>query len=314
MSAIVAKSYIALIKQNPSTPLVVPTTPLLQKVNFLSADLMGEVATKSSNHVRSDRMQTDLIRMGLTVKGGYAFEFQYANSLLDDVLAGFMWSTWSAGGTLTSIIKNASVYQPFYIEQGHTDIDQYHKFVGMCPNVFTLEIPEKGEITGSFQFIGLTTSLEQVITTGATYAEPTTNPVFSSGYNISQIAIDGSAIDSCIIKNMSLEVNHNVTAKTGPGVIGACETNPHRLTISGKMTAYFEDEIMYERLHNGTPFSLAITLLDSNAKSYKITLPRCFLSENKAPLSGVDDDVMENLAFVAARDSVSSCMMQIEKN
>jgi hypothetical protein len=313
MSAIVSKSYIALIKQTPATPLTIPTSPVMQKVNFLTADLAGEVMTKASNHVRADRASTDLIRMGLDVKGGYTFEFQWENSLADELLAGFMWSTWGTGGTLSKIIKNGSTYQPFFIEQGHTDIGQYHRFLGMACNVLTLSIPDRGEITGGYQFIGLSTSLEDAVPSGATYTAAASTPVFSAGYNVSQIAIDGTPLSSCIIKNVSLELNNNVTPKTGPGVIGACETNPHRLTITGKMSAYFENDDMYDRLHNGTPFALKITLLDSNSKSYIITLPRLFLSANKAPLGGVDEDVMENLEFTAAYDGTATCMMQIEK-
>jgi hypothetical protein len=110
VSATGSRSYIAIIKQVPATPRVVPTTPVMQKVNFVSEDMITDIDTKISEHVRDDRMTADLTPIGLNVSGGYNFEFQYENSLTDGLLAAFLWSSaWStpiagidiAGGTFT---------------------------------------------------------------------------------------------------------------------------------------------------------------------------------------------------------------------
>jgi len=314
-SATGSQAYVAVIKQNPSTPKAIPATPVMQKVNFVSDDLGTSITTKVSDHIRDDRMTSDITTTGFEVGGGYDFELQYENSLLDELLLGFLWAEqWDAGGSLTSIAKNGKFYQPFFIERGHVDVGEYFKFLGMACNVLSLEFADQSDVVGSYQFIGLTSQVDQAVETGATYTDSTQNQVFSTVTNIPEITIDGVAQEGCFIKEMTMEINNNVTPKTGIGQLGACETNPHRLEIKGGITMYFEDSAMYERLLNGMAFAITLTLEDAAANSYIITLPRVKLDADTINVTGVDDEVMDDASYVALYDDTLGCMIQIEKS
>ena len=307
--------YIAMVKQNPATPRVIPATPVMQKVNFKSDDLGDKISTKTSEHIRSDRATTDVTITGIETLGGYEFEFQYENSLLDELLLAFLWAEeWTEGGSLTSQAKNGSFYQPFFIERGHLGVSQYFKFIGMSANTLSLEFKDQSDVTGSYQFVGLTSKEEGAIETGATYTEQTDNPVFSCVTNMGDISIDGVAQDSCLVKEWTLEIDNQVTGKTGVGVMGACETNPHRMSITGDLSMYFTDMAMQTRLKNGTPFSFSWTMTDSLANVYKFTLPRVKLESNEIFVEGEDDDEMNNASYVATYDKVTGCMIMIEKS
>ena len=300
-SATGSQAYVAVIKQDPATPRAIPPTPVMQKVNFVSDDLGTAITTKTSDHIRDDRMTTDITTTGIAVGGGYEFEFQYENSLGDELLAGFLWAEeWVGnvdvdveGGTLVqagsvldltaatdkpvlvlgqkikfsetleednskvftiieitgvdtyivepvpasevfllgvtadgSMIRNGKFYQPFFVERGHTDVSEYFKFLGMSCNVLALSFADQSDVTGSYQFTGLTAQVDPDVEAGATYEPVTDTPVFSTVTNMPTISIDGVIQEGCLIKEMSLEVNNNVTPKTGLGVFGACCNHP----------------------------------------------------------------------------------------
>lgn len=308
-SATASRSYVAVIKQTPSTPRVIPTNPVMQKVNFTSDDLKLNVTTKESAHIRSDRSTTDLTRVGYAVDGGYNFEWQYENSLTDGLLLSFLWCQQYT----VNVAKNGSFYQPFFIERGHTDVAQYFRFIGMACNKMTLNFPDQGEVTGSYQFVGMESSINAAVVAGATYVEATTAPVFSTVYHISQIAIDGTPLSSCLVKDMTLEINNNVTPKTGLGVLGACETLPHKLSITGKITIYFTDAVMYTRFTAGTAFSLSVSLLNGTLDGYTILLPKVKINADTVPVTGADANVMENVTYTALYDAGEACVIKVTR-
>lgn len=308
-----SESYLAILAQDPEAAATIPANPVLQMVNFTKEDLAVNKTTKTSDHIRPDRMTTDISTTGFAVGGGYTFEMQYENSLLDNLIAGFMWSEWEAGGSLTSIIKNGKTYLPFYIERGHTDVEEYFKFIGMACNVWEITLEDQADVIGNYQFVGLNAESEEEQETGATYVDPTENEVFSTVTSIPAIKINGTPQSSCLVKSLSMTVNNNVTPKTGLGVLGACDTNAHRLSITGKLTMYFESSTMYKRFLNGEAFSISWTFQDSAKNTYIFTLPKVKIDADSVNVEGIDADVMDNATYVALADSVSGCMLQIEK-
>jgi len=308
-SATGSRSYIAMIKQAPTTPRVIPTAPVMQKVNFVSDDLHQTIATKVSAHIRSDRMTSDLTRTGYSVGGGYNFEFQYENSLADELLLAALWCEEFTA----NVAENGSFYQPFYIERGHADVSQYFRFLGMVVDKMTLNFPDQAAVTGSYQFVGLESSLYQAVFLNSTYTEPAATPIFSTVYHVTEIAIDGVALTSCLVKDMTIEINNNVTPKTGIGVLGACETVPHTFAINGKITLYFEDESFYAKFLAGTAFSLGVSLLDENGDGYDFLLPRCKIQAETVPVTGQDADIMENVTYIAIYDPTEECMIRVTK-
>jgi len=384
-----SQSYVAVLKQDPTKPREIPVNPVMQMVNFDADTLAMELDTGTSNHIRPDRMTADLNVKGFTVGGGYSFEFQFENSLADELLQAFLWAkNWStpwvdvdvagavitaagvwdmsgvvsppeitsgqgfklsgtgnsgendgfyyltevstdtfqmepppkadetlvAGAVLTgSMIRNGSVYQPFFIERGHLDVSQYFKFVGMSANILSLDFPDQDDVTGSYDFVGLFRKIEPAVEAGATYTQPTNSPVFSTSNNMPLALMDGVPLESCFIKELDMELNNNVTPKTGIGVYGACATNAHRLSISGKISLYFEDETVQTQFEHGTPLSIAWVVEDANGHGYMFRLPRIKYDTAKNNVTSVDDDVMDDATYVATADPDTACMIQIDK-
>ena len=305
MSATGANTYVALTKQDPSTPEVMPTTPALAKVDFSNVDLGASIKTSRSNNVKGNRRLADVTITGFSVEGGYDFEMTYENSPGDEL----MLAAICCEQFTTDVAKDGEFYQPFYIERGHNDIKKYFKYFGMAVNTWTMGYKDQSMVEGAYSFVGLKEEADSTPSVGATYTDATSNPVFSTVTNVSDIKIDGVASGKCEVKEWDIEVNNNITGKTGVGVLGACETNMHKIDISGKFTAYFSDLVLYNKLLKGTPFSFEWTVKDANGKGYTFLLPKCKLESDKMDVKGTDD-IMDDAAFVALADSATGVLFR----
>lgn len=391
-SATGSESYIAIVKQDPSSPRVIPTNPTMQKVNFTEDSFNTNYKTKTSEHIRDDRMISDVNRTGVEINGGYKFEFQFGNSgETDQFLLASLWcEEWSSIDSVSSVAdieggiavasgstidlstatktpdsitdgqvvrisgsaendgfytlketvtpnvyttlpaltadetfgngvtidgemaRNGKFYQPFFVERGHTDVSEFFHFIGMAINKFSLELKDQTDVMGDFELVGLTSDITQTAV-GAVYNDlPSTN-VFSTAVDIPQIAIDGVVTESCVVKEMDFTIDNKVTQKTGLGVFGACETKPHSIMLSGSLSAYFESSVMFNRLKNGTPFSVSFVLLDPQGNGYSIKLPKVKLDSDKINVTGKDDDVMDDAAYTSVADPDTKCIIQIDR-
>jgi len=389
-----SSSYMAIVKASRDNPRAIPTTPTMQKVNFSEDSLQTNIKTKTSNHINDSGMVIDVNRTGVSIEGGYSFEYQFNNSgESDQVLLALMGQEdWSdihsvagpvdvsggavvASGSLLQLAtaatipdnivdgqtvrlagcanaanngfyvltatananeyttvpalsidetlpatatvdgqmaRNGRYYQPFFIERGHTDISEYLQFMGMAANMLKLEMKDQSDVTGSYEFIGLDSGIVSA-PVGSSYTDQPLTPVFSTSIDIREILIDGVIQETCLVKDMDMEISRGITPKTGLGVFGACSTNMKTLQITGKLTMFFEDSTMLDNLKNGTAFSVAWTFLDTLGNGYRFTLPRVKLSEDKNNVSGSEDDVMDEASYVATRHPATNCAIQIDR-
>ena len=104
-----------------------------------------------------------------------------------------------------------------------------------------------------------------------------------------------------------------MTPKTGLGNLGPCEAKAHKLGVTGKITMFFEDSAMFDRLLAGTPFSVDWVLEDSTGAGYAFSLPRLQLTDEDNNVTGVNDDVMDDVTYLASADITTGCMIQIDK-
>jgi len=313
MSAVGGQAYLAIVKADPGNPKAIPSTPTMQKVNFTSEDLTVGIQTRESNHIRPDRATTDIAQIGIEIGGGYDFEFQYENSLDDELLlAAIAAEQWTVGGDLDDIAKNGAFFQPFIVEKGHTDIAQYFRYLGMVLNEFSLSFPDQDAVTGRYSFVGMGDEVGSAPIVGASYTEQASTQVFSTVTHITEIAIDGVPLTDCAVQSMDVTMNNNANPKTGLGTFGACGVNLRRFQVGGTITMYLEDAANYARLKNGTAFSIAKTLEDAAGNTYKLTYPRVKLSSWNAPIAD-ENEVFDNMAWSALYDETEECVVKLER-
>jgi len=221
--------------------------------------------------------------------------------------------TLTAGATAdTQYLRNASKYQPFFIERGHVDVNEYFQFMGMALDTWTLEVPDQDVITSKYGFIGFTTDVKQT-PTFTDYDGPSPNDSLSSVTNVGDIEINKVPIESCLVQSFSMEVVNNTTANTGVGVFGACKTSPHKLEVTGALTMYFENSQMYQWLIGGNEFSFSIAFIDNDANQYIVWMPRCKMSEDAINVTDGDEEVMDDAGYSALADPVTQAQILLYK-
>jgi len=87
----------------------VPATPVMQKLRFLKETIAHKNSTTVSNEIRSDRMRSDLILLGVDVAGAIDAELSYGT--FDMLIEAAMCGTWGTQGDVTladGVTTNAS--------------------------------------------------------------------------------------------------------------------------------------------------------------------------------------------------------------
>ncbi len=309
MSGVGSQAYIAVIKQEPTTPLIMPVAPTMQLVAFSDCDLGSEISTQRSKNIKDSRRLQDITLTGVTVGGGFNAEMTYEGSLNDElILSALMVDDWTL-----DVAKDGKFYQPFYIERGHSDVTEYFQYFGMAVSEWTMKYADQSLVECGFVFMGLSEELSQTPSLNATYTPATDNPVFSTVSDVSDIKIDGTTAGECEVKEWDVTLSNNVVAKTGVGVMGACSTSANVLEVAGNITLYFTSVAMYERLKDGTPFSFEWTVKDATGNGYTFFIPKAKLESDTIPVEGNDSFVMNNATFVGLEDSVEQCVIKVTR-
>ena len=196
-----------------------------------------------SKELRSDRARVD-VRLG-TYKVGGDVGFELSYGAFDEYLEAFLGGTWT-----NNVLTQGITQRSFSIMRRFTDITQYEVFTGCCPSKLTLNITPNGMVTGKMSFIGsnMTTSLPA----GSTYNAASANTpmdCFSSS-----ILEGGTAFG--LASAITLDLNNGLEASMVVGSKYAVGISWGRATLTGKLTAFFQDLTMFNKFLNETASSL----------------------------------------------------------
>jgi len=297
------------IKYVPET--VYGTTPAdsadWQALRFTSSSLAAAPQTVISNELRSDRMVTDLIKVGEQVSGEIAIE--HSMTSFDDLLEAALLGTWD-----TDVLEVGTTERSFTLEVGYEDWTpaQYLSFNGMRVGAANLTFPYGAVVTGGFTFAGkeAAASTVSLVGLGSVTAAPTTDVVNGSS-DVSSILLDGGAPGS-IIKTISLSLDNTLRPVEGIGSAGPSDQAYGRAMITGSIEMYFDDITAYNKLIANATSSLQWTVGDG-VNTQTFLLPRIKFNDGQPDVSGVDTDVMITLNFTALYDSVEGTSMRITR-
>lgn len=219
-----------------------------------------------------------------------------------------------------SLLRNPSVVsqivqRKFTVETGYNDIGQFQIQNGMVPGSFSLDISSGSIITGAITFQGKQTVMQTstLLNTAPYTPLGTTNgEVINATVNVGAIQKDGTTL-STAIQSLSLSGEGGLRQQLAIGSKFARGIGAGRLTISGSISAYFEDASMYNHFLNHDTVSLSWRLTDADGQVYIFTIPAVKFSQDDIAPGGIDQDVMESLEWTAIREATTGCMLQIDR-
>ncbi len=210
-------------------------------------------------------------------------------------------------------IRNGVTKRSFTVERANYDISQFFTYTGMTPNTMEMAIESGSPITCNLAFVGEEEELAQVSPNTPVPTALPTSPIMNAVSSIGRIAIDGAALESCLLQKVDFTIDNQVEGKTGVGVLGFCDADAKSLSVTGSISMYFNDATYYEKYLASAAFSLTLEVIDTEGNAYVISLPECKFDSATANVSGKDDDVMVEGTFVAIVDPNEGFTIQMTR-
>jgi hypothetical protein len=203
-----------------------------------------------------------------------------------------------------SHLRNGTVKKSFLLAKLFSDISpqQLLYFTGMRVGSANFSITPGQILTGTLGFAGK----RGFATTSSLFPDVTSSDAAPSGDvanavdNVQDIRLDGALLDADITE-FSIDVNNNTRDKPAVGVLGNVDIGLGRFNVSGSLTAYFADRVLYDKFLNFTAHSLSFAVV-VGSDAYVFFLPSVKFGEGTVVAEGNDSDVVANLSFQARRD------------
>lgn len=206
--------------------------------------------------------------------------------------------------------------QSFTLETAFNDVGQYMVHDGVRIGTYSLEVSSGSIVTGSMSVAGKATNNYQATKLGDvvnyTVLQSTATEVMNATTNVGNIKKDGLVlsygIQSITIEGDATLRNQMAVSSKFPRGIGT-----GRFQLSGSITAYFENLELWNDFKDHETVSVAFDFSDGDNNAYIYTIPAMkFASDPVAP-GGIDQDINEEIEWMAFRDAATKCMLQVDR-
>jgi Phage tail tube protein len=275
---------------------VTPANPVWTPLRHTTCNLQLKRDKFECKELRSDRAVTD-IRLGVyKCEGDVGFCLMYGG--YDTILEALLGGTWTA-----NVLKQGTTQRSFSILRRYADIAQYQVFSGCVPNKLTLDLKASGEIVmGTINFIGA--NMTAALPAGSTYAAADTNTPMDS---FSASVMEGG-VPSALVSAITLTLENGIEANYVVGSKYAAQVTWGRSVAAGKITAFFEDLVMFNKFLNETASSLVFVTSDGGTKTLTWALSNLKYTSADNPATD-EKPIQLEMAFDALHDAVNTNLM-----
>lgn len=217
-----------------------------------------------------------------------------------------------------SRVTNGVRRRSFSLEKAISDLQQFFLYRGCQVSKADFNFESQAAITGSFEFIGMTSANAETRGLGdkSAYTESQTNPIIDAVLGMENVLIDGKDMREEMtagVKKIMLSFDNNMKGHDAVGVLGNVDVTAGVINCSGSISMYFANGKIYNDVISQRRFQLAWKAYDRNGHGYAFTLPSVELNSPKVSLSDNDSPVMIDLEFTALMDPVSKKTIFIDR-
>ena len=269
-----------------------PSTPTLKAIRHTGTTLGLSKDSIESEELRQDRQIAHYRHGNKAVSGDINFELSYGS--FDDLIEAVMCGSWSTNKLITG-----TTARTFTIERYHTDIGKYLRSTGCSFNSMSLSIAPNSMVTGSFSVIGKNMTTAATGITGATYPVATTTDPFDSFTGA--ITEGGSSI--AVVTALELNIENGMEAQYVVGDSTTLQPPLAKSTVTGSITAYFENTTLIDKFINETSSAITFTLSDAAGNDYIFNMPNVKYNSGNPEVGG-PGAVTVTLDFIALFDPI----------
>lgn len=278
-----------------------PTTPTFTPIRHTGTTIGLSKDAIESEELRQDRQIANYRHGNKSVAGDVNIELSYGT--FDDLLEATLAGTWA-----TDVLIAGTTRRSYTVERHHTDIGKYLRSTGCSFNALSLSVAPNSMVTGSFSVIGKAFSVASTAISGSTYSAETTTAPFDSFTG--SITEGGSSI--AVVTSIDLSIDNGMEALY---VVGSDETllpSIGKSTVTGSITAYFEDSTLIDKFIAETASSLSFVLTDQVGNSYTVDLPNIKYNSGNPEVGG-PGAITVTLDFVALYDASTGSQIEITR-
>ncbi len=291
---------------------VTPTTPAFTPIRHTQTSLGLSKDLLESEELRPDRMIADVRHGARQCSGDIGIELSYGS--FDTILEALLCGTWATDvpAVGTDQLKAGIVRRSFTIERLFGDIQSadkpYHRFTGVEFNTLSLQINANAMVTGTIGVIGKDMVTATAAIAGATYATASaTSPLDSFSGSLNE---GGSPI--AVITEIALELNNGLDPRFVVGSKTTIRPSIARSSVSGSITAYFENSAMIDKFINETDSSIDFVLPDGAGNELKFILPRVKYTGGQPDIGG-EGPITLSMPFRGLFDAVTGTNLILER-
>ncbi len=298
-----------------------------QKLFFTTENLKATRQTFDSQTITGDRERMKPVRGNVNVSGQIAMEVSPENMLLMLYYAIGTWTTTPTAAGSTEPFTHTFVTGsklPSFQAQVNFGVDaptgqRYHLFSGLKINTFSLQVPNNGNVTATFDCIGKNVVMSDSVIDSA----PTTTTFTRYSSFEADIQINGSPATN--VESFSLTVANELDESVYPISTDGLRTElPNGFqTVSGQFTAFFDNDLLLNSAKSGENVPIILSLKrgtetpgTSGNERMVFTLPFTMLEQTSPEVSG-PGGVKLQMAFKAYKNLAtagSNIMSLVVKN
>lgn len=254
----------------------------------------------TSAELRTDRQISD-VRTG-TDKIADSIGFEPSFGEYDDLLEACLAGEWA-----NDILKCGVAEKSLTIERAFSDIGQFVRYRGCYVNKMSLSLQPNAMISGTFEIIGLG---------GETAREPLSAQNLPSKTGLPYDSYRGELKEAgkaiAVVTGVELELDNGIQPQFVLFKRQAPFVTFGHSTVTGTMTAFFEDVALILKFLDETPTSLEFVIGVPGEGQYRISLPAIRYTGADNPVQQ-DGPMSISMPFSAVLDPTQGTNMLIER-
>ncbi|MDN4590840.1 hypothetical protein DBA29_20375 [Xenophilus aerolatus] len=213
-----------------------------------------------------------------------------------------MLSDWT-----TDVLRIGTTRKSFSVEVGSLDVAQYQLFKGVVPNTMSVDVAQDSIIGLSFGLIGKSQ------TTATSTAATTVTPALSNEpmvHKEGSISVDG--VELGIVTAFSFQIDNGYQAAYAIGSGDAADIAYGQAAVTGSMTVYFQDLVMYNRFINETQVAVELVTEDPAGNKYTWLMNNVQFNTGTLPVGGAGPRTI-TMSFEALDDDGTHGPLEITR-
>jgi len=272
-----------------------PTTPSLVEIPFTSFGVNLTRDEYDDNSIRSDRMERYSLTGNRSVAG--SIDVNFAHGIYDTLLESLMQSTFA-----TNVLKVGSTRKSLSVEESQIDVSQYRVYTGLIVDKADFTVPASGLVTAKFSVLAKDqSSLSGTSADADGYTAAAAKSPFTDNGTSGFMKEGGAAIGYVTNLQFSIDNSHAKNFAVGTNVVRDFSTGNAKVT--GTVTVFFEDAVMYNKFINGTATSIDVKL-DDGTNTVQFFFPNVKYTGATKTISG-NGPVSMSMPFKALYDATS---------